>query len=167
VSVYSLCHHFKGPYFCRSLVHFVCMCFYTVFATIHHSWLLAMPPPPQVHNKDVIVVKPHPHHTLLTSFGEETAETKEEMDNTHMWCEVQGHCLVSLVLVRHCHHSCSFRAFVKYPLRLICVRTCIQVQLNQALIPCRHQILLPSITGNSNQQLTKSLNRHKSMNITN
>ena len=48
------------------------------------------------HNKDVIVLEPHPHHTLQATFEEGTAETKEEMDNTHMWCEVYGHCLVSL-----------------------------------------------------------------------
>ena len=41
-----------------------------------------------VRSKDVIVLEPHPHHTLLASFGEDTAETEEDMDNTHMWCEV-------------------------------------------------------------------------------
>ena len=43
---------------------------------------------PQEHDKDVIVLEPHPHHTLLASFGEETAETEENIVNTHMWCEV-------------------------------------------------------------------------------
>ena len=33
----------------------------------------------------MIVLEPHPHHTLLASFGEDTAETEEEVDNTHMW----------------------------------------------------------------------------------
>ena len=47
-----------------------------------------VPPSLQVHNKDAPVLEPHPHHTFLASFGEETAETEEEMDNTHMWCEV-------------------------------------------------------------------------------
>ena len=63
---------------------------HTVLAAIHHSWLLAdfAPLPPQVHNKDVIVLEPHPHHTLLASFGEDTAETEEDIVNTHMWCEV-------------------------------------------------------------------------------
>ena len=42
----------------------------------------------QVHNKNVIVLEPHPHHTLLASFREDTAETEEDIDNTHMWCEV-------------------------------------------------------------------------------
>ena len=42
----------------------------------------------QVYNKDVIVLEPHPHHTLLASFGEDTAETEEDIVNTHMWCEV-------------------------------------------------------------------------------
>ena len=42
----------------------------------------------QVHDKDVIVLEPHPHHTLLASFGEDTAETEEDIVNTHMWCEV-------------------------------------------------------------------------------
>ena len=42
----------------------------------------------QVHNKDMIVLEPRPHHTLLASFGEDTAETEEDIDNTHMWCEV-------------------------------------------------------------------------------
>ena len=55
----------------------VYMCVYdpmeghTVLATIHHSWLLP-PPPPQVHNKDVIVLEPYSYHTLLASFGEDT-----------------------------------------------------------------------------------------------
>ena len=49
---------------------------------------LPIPLPSRVHNKDVIVLEPHPHHTLLASFGEDTAENEEEMDNTHMWCEV-------------------------------------------------------------------------------
>ena len=44
--------------------------------------------PSQVHDKDVIVLEPHPQHTLLASFGEDTAETEEEMDNTYMWCEL-------------------------------------------------------------------------------
>ena len=71
----------------------VYMCVYdpmeghTVLAAIHHSWLLP-PPPPQVHNKDVIVLDPYSHHTLLASFGEDTAETEENIDNNHMWCEV-------------------------------------------------------------------------------
>ena len=39
-------------------------------------------PPPHV-RKDVMFLEPHPHHTLLASFG-----TEEVMDNTHMWCEV-------------------------------------------------------------------------------
>ena len=43
---------------------------------------------PQEHDKDVIVLEPHPHHTLLASFAEDTAETEEDIDNTHMWCEV-------------------------------------------------------------------------------
>ena len=60
----------------------------------------------QVHTKDVIVhprapltltpplrharqgcdypIEPHPHHTLLASFGEDTTETEKDMDNTHM-----------------------------------------------------------------------------------
>ena len=50
---------------------------HTVLATIHHSWLLAdFAPPPQMHNKDVIVLEPHPHHTLLAFFGEVTAESE-------------------------------------------------------------------------------------------
>ena len=47
-----------------------------------------LPPSLQVHNKDATVLEPHPHHTLLAFFGEDTAETEEEIDNTHMWCEV-------------------------------------------------------------------------------
>ena len=35
---------------------------------------IAHPPPPQVHNKDMIVLEPHSHHTLLASFGEDSAE---------------------------------------------------------------------------------------------
>ena len=52
----------------------VYMCVYdpmeghTVLATIHHSWLLADFAPPLMHNKDVIVLEPHAHHTLLPSF---------------------------------------------------------------------------------------------------
>ena len=42
----------------------------------------------QVYDKEVIVLEPHPHHTLLVSFGEDTAETEEDIVNTHMWCEV-------------------------------------------------------------------------------
>ena len=42
----------------------------------------------QVYDKEVIVLEPHPHHTLLASFGENTAETEEDIVNTHMWCEV-------------------------------------------------------------------------------
>ena len=34
------------------------------------------------------VLEPRPHHTLLDSFEEYTAETEEDIDNTHMWCEV-------------------------------------------------------------------------------
>ena len=45
-------------------------------------------PPSQVHVKDVIVLEPPTHHTLLASFGEDTVETEEDIDNTHMWCEV-------------------------------------------------------------------------------
>ena len=44
---------------------------------------LTLPTSPQVHNKDVIVLEPHSHHTLLASFGEDTAETDEDIDNTH------------------------------------------------------------------------------------
>ena len=46
-------------------------------------------------DKDMIVLEAHPHHTLLASFGKDTAETEEDINNTHMWCEVQGHCLLS------------------------------------------------------------------------
>ena len=59
---------------------YVCMCVYmcvydpmeghTVLAAIHHSWLLAdLAPSPQVQNKDVIVLKPHPHHTPWPPLG--------------------------------------------------------------------------------------------------
>ena len=34
------------------------------------------------------ILEPHPHHTLLASFGEDTAETEKDIDNAHMWCEV-------------------------------------------------------------------------------
>ena len=76
--------------------------------------------------------------------------------------------IIRVGLERHCHHLCGFRAFVNYPSRLIYMfrRVCIKVQLMQALIhclPCRHQIQLTSITGNSNQQLTKLLNTYKSI----
>ena len=36
----------------------------------------------QVYGKDVIVLEPRPHHTLMVSFGEDTAETEEDIDNT-------------------------------------------------------------------------------------
>ena len=41
-----------------------------------------------VRSKDVIVLEPHPQHTLLASFGEDTAVTEEDIANTHMWYEV-------------------------------------------------------------------------------
>ena len=66
----------------------------------------APPPPTQVHDYSgwgglsvgdvcrctkrmwLYVLEPRPHHTLLDSFEEYTAETEEDIDNTHMWCEV-------------------------------------------------------------------------------
>ena len=33
-------------------------------------------------------IEPHSHHTLLASFGEDTAKTEEDIVNIHMWCEV-------------------------------------------------------------------------------
>ena len=84
---------------------------------------------------------------------------------TTLTCDVKCRDTVTIRvgLVRHCHHSCGFWAFVNYQLRLIYIhmRVCIQVQLIQVLIhcvPCHHQIQLPSITGNSNQPL---LNTYK------
>ena len=52
----------------------------------------------QVHNKDMIVLEPRPHHTLLASFGEDTAETVGTL-----------FAVIQVVLVRHCHHSHGFR----------------------------------------------------------
>ena len=63
--------------------------------------------------------------------------------------------IIRVGLVRHCHHSCGFSAFVKNQSRLIYIlrRVCIQVKLIQA-----NPTSIPSITGNSNKQLTKLLN---------
>ena len=52
----------------------------------------------QVHNKDMIVLEPRPHHTLLASFGEDTAETVGTL-----------FAVIQVVLVRCCHHSHGFR----------------------------------------------------------
>ena len=60
---------------------------------------------PQEHDKDVIVLEPHPHHTLLASFGEDTAETEENIVNTHMWCECRDTVW---------YHSSGLRAFDYY-----------------------------------------------------
>ena len=42
---------------------------------------------PQEHDKDVIVLEPHPHHPLLASFAEDTAET--EKIQTTLTCGVK------------------------------------------------------------------------------
>ena len=47
---------------------------------------LTAPTPPQVLNKDAIVLEPHPHHTLLASYIGRLKLRK--IDNTHMCCDV-------------------------------------------------------------------------------
>ena len=44
------------------------------------------PPPPSDAQQGCNCPRAPP--TLLASFGEDTAETEEEMNNAHMWCEV-------------------------------------------------------------------------------
>ena len=86
-------------------------------SAVHHYVMCPYAPPPptqvhdysgwggllcggcvQVHNKDMIVLEPRPHHTLLASFGEDTAETVGTL-----------FAVIQVVLVRHCHHSHGFR----------------------------------------------------------
>ena len=53
---------------------------------LQESWVTCVPA--VLYNMLVLlglyVLEPHPHHTLLASFAEDTAETEEDIDNTHM-----------------------------------------------------------------------------------
>ena len=43
-------------------------------------------PHPQVNGKNVIVLEPHPHHTLQASFGKDTTETEEDILTCNVKC---------------------------------------------------------------------------------
>ena len=51
--------------------------------------LIYLPSPPSgMHDKDVIALEPRPHHNLLASIKEDSAETEEDL--TTLTCGVRG-----------------------------------------------------------------------------